>query len=622
MFGASSVRLVDCGGDVSFSLADLPELGAEGYRISISTDSVKVVAHSARGAYWATRTLLQLFDASESKRSLDCGEIEDVPKYRVRGAMLDVARRFCTMDFLRQQVKILSYYKFNEFHLHLNDNAGKDYSAFRMECDTFPGLTAADGHYGKAEFRKFVLESAEIGVNIVPEIDAPAHSRAFIKFNPSFKSEKYGDTHLDLHNPEILPFFKRLFAEYLSGNEPVFAGPDFSVGTDEYDKAEAEPFRAFTDSMFRIVKSLGKRPRAWGALTHATGATPVMSDGVTLDIWHNGYHRPEQALAEGFNLICIPDNLLYIVPKAGYYYDFLNCRRLYEKWEPSQFEDVYVPPSSPQLAGGKFALWNDIHDNGITDRELFDRLYPAYQTLSQKMWSGFVAGESWSSFQRIAANTREAPGVEVIHRGKRLYMLIDLSDGSVEWIDSAPAAGWDFREKTEVLVLRRIEMADGIRYIGVFETTQAQWEKLLGDNPSFFPSPDHPVEHISYLDALGFVRALERKTGLSGFDVPTGAEWEFAARAGADKEPEPIPETVCHRPVGAGLPNAFGLYDCLGNAAEWTSDLWDGHSDIRLLRGGAWNSPVDQRTFAYARPSRETSVSASYAEGVRVICRL
>ena len=82
--------------------------------------------------------------------------------------MLDVARKFFTMDYLKQYVKILSFYKMNEFQIHLNDNGfpqffgddwNRTYAAFRLESERFPGLTAKDGSYSKQEFIDFMVES-------------------------------------------------------------------------------------------------------------------------------------------------------------------------------------------------------------------------------------------------------------------------------------------------------------------------------------------------------------------------------------------------------------------------------------------------------------------------------
>lgn len=115
------------------------------------------------------------------------------------------------MDFLRQYVKILSFYKLNEFQIHLNDNGfvqffdndwNKTYAAFRLESERFPGLTAKDGSYTKKEFTDLQRLGMEYGVNVIPEIDIPAHSLAFTHYKPEIGSDKYGMDHLDLYKEE------------------------------------------------------------------------------------------------------------------------------------------------------------------------------------------------------------------------------------------------------------------------------------------------------------------------------------------------------------------------------------------------------------------------------------
>jgi len=399
------------------------ELGKEGYIMNVSEQGITLVGPERLGLYWGTRTLLQLME--NNPKAIPCCTIRDYPRFAVRGLTIDVARKFFTLDFLKQYVKILSYYKMNELQVHLNDNGFKDfwgnwddtYSAFRMESETYPGLTAKDGSYSKNEFRSFVKDAATRGVDIIPEFDAPAHSLAFVHYKPSLGSQKYGMDHLDLQSPELIPFMRGLWSEYLLGDDPVFAGPNVHVGTDEYSKAEAEAFRAYTDTMFKTIKAMGKNVRAWGALSHAQGKTPVDSAGVTLDIWNNPFHQPLQAIDEGFNIISVPDGIVYIVPAAGYYYDYLNIQGLYNNWTPAQIGNVTLPAAHPSLLGGHFAIWNDHVGNGISEHDAHDRLFPSTQTLAQKMWSGKVQGQTFDDFKQLM-NQRsvDAPGVNLTAR--------------------------------------------------------------------------------------------------------------------------------------------------------------------------------------------------------------
>lgn len=397
-------------------------LGKEGYQLRITAQGIDLQAATSTGLFYGTQTVLQLLDHAEGTRVLPQGLIRDYPRYAIRGFMLDVGRKFSSMEFLRSYSRIMGYYKMNTFQIHLNDNGfkkffgdwDKTYAAYRLESTTYPGLAAKDGSYSKAEFRTFVKDSAKWGVNVIPEIDSPAHALAFTRYLPAIGSEKYGLDHVDLYAPELVPFMTKLFDEYMTGDDPVFAGPDVHVGTDEYSRDEAEAFRKYTDTLLKHVAKAGKNPCAWGALTHARGKTPVLSKGVTLDMWHNPYHQPLQAIEEGYDIVAIPDGMIYLVPAAGYYYDYLNIQHLYNNWEPNTIGNVTLPVAHPQLKGGKFALWNDHVGNGISDRDCHDRIFPAVQTLAQKFWSGKQpAGRTFDTHKALMAKIGEAPGINL-----------------------------------------------------------------------------------------------------------------------------------------------------------------------------------------------------------------
>lgn len=394
-------------------ISEYEALGDEGYRLEISEGKPTIIAGTEVGRVWAKRTLAQL----EKDGLPEDLVISDKPKYRVRGVMLDVGRKYIPMTYLYKLVDEMSAYKLNTLHIHLNDNeivkmpkegwASVDwttkYAAFRLECETCPELTAKDGSYTKVEFRAFMKYAKRQGVTIIPEIDVPAHSLAFTRVRPEFASKLYGEDHFDLDKMnEILPWLEEIFREYLTGPDPVFVGPYCHIGTDEYNKKEAEKFRAFSDSLLRMVRAFGYKACAWGALTHAQGWTKVVADkDITLDIWHNPYHHPNQAIGEGYSIVSIPDGYVYIVPKAGYYYDFLNTKWLFENWEPNVIGNVIIREDHPQLLGGKIALWNDVIGDKVSLKDVEDRLTHAIPTIAQKMWSGKVEGQSFDDFKKL-----------------------------------------------------------------------------------------------------------------------------------------------------------------------------------------------------------------------------
>lgn len=430
-------------GDIYFTLKKDKKLGREGYAIRVDR-YVTVSAPEVVGAYWATRTLLQMSEQTED-RQLPKGQLRDWPDYAMRGFMMDCGRKFIPMSYMRDLVKMMAYYKMNTLQVHLNDNGfkqffghdwGRTYAAFRLECDTYPGLTARDGYYTKREFIDFQEEAASRFVEIIPEIDAPAHTLAFTQYKPEIGSKEYGMDHLDLFNPETYKFMDGLFKEYLEGDKPVFRGPRVHIGTDEYSnkkKDVVEKFRAFTDHYIRLVESYGKQACVWGALTHAAGETPVKSENVIMSAWYNGYADPKEMVRQGYKLISIPDGLVYIVPAAGYYYDYLNTQYLYEQWTPAHVGKAVFEEKDPAILGGMFAVWNDHVGNGISVKDIHHRLFPALQTLAAKTW-GAQTGLPYADFDRLRQGLSEAPGVNQMGRIGRteglVYEVAEVRPGS------------------------------------------------------------------------------------------------------------------------------------------------------------------------------------------------
>ena len=409
-------------GDIALAIKKDKQLGTEGYSIKIG-NKVEIAATTTTGAFWATRTILQMTETGGNQ--LPQGTIRDWPDYAMRGFMLDCGRKYIPIEFLREYVEFMAYYKMNTFQIHLNDNGFKQFfghdwnktqSAFRLESEYFPGLTARDGYYTKQEFIDLQKLAEGLFVEIIPEIDVPAHSLAFTKYRPEIGSTEYGVDHLDLFKEETYQFVDSLFDEYLKGDEPVFRGKRVHVGTDEYsnrDKAVVEQFRHFTNHCLTLVESYGKQAMAWGALTHAQGETPVKVDNIILSAWYNGYADPAKMIELGYDLISIPDGYLYIVPAAGYYYDYLNCKHLYEAWTPAQIGNQKFDERHPQIKGGMFAVWNDHPGNGISCNDIHYRVYPAMQTLAVKMWTGAEPKLPYEQFDQARTRLSDAPGINI-----------------------------------------------------------------------------------------------------------------------------------------------------------------------------------------------------------------
>lgn len=204
-----------------------------------------------------------------------------------------------------------------------------------------------------------------------------------------------------------------------------------------------------------------------------------------------------------------------------------------------------------------------------------------------------------------------------LHGGVDLALIYipegGFSMGSAQWVDDEES--WP----------QHGVAIDRAYWIGKYEVTQAQWQAVMGTNPSEFKGDDLPVDSVSWNDARTFLDRLNRHLGLDGeraFRLPAEAEWEYACRAGTTTiysfgdSPANLAEYAWFEenssdtthPVGQLRPNHWGVYDMYGNVAEWCEDGWhsgyegapvDGRAwpsdeSDRVCRGGAWDqSPED-----------------------------
>ena len=447
------LQVVDSGedaGDIVFAKDDKNGLGEEGYIMEMD-DKVNVKAEQAQGAYWSTRSILQIVKLNNGE--IPKGITKDYPKFKVRSFSLDVARKPASLDSLEDFVDAMAYYKMNDFQVHLNDNLifyesftnaevarERAYTGFRLESSIKEGgenkkdLTNEDLFYTKEAFKNFIEESEAQGVSIVPEIDAPGHSGAFTKVRPDLmlpqnkvvsgvanRAGEQFDLSGDVTSPDSqysksLKFVQSVWDEYLTDN--MFDDSmTVHIGTDEY-YGEENAFRHFSDDMIKFIQGKDRTVRMWGSLTQldGDGTVPVTSDNVQLNVWNTGYSNPKQMYNDGFDLINTLDGTLYMVPNGsgskGGYGDYLNTESLYTSWVPNNMGGTIIPAGSDQMLGSTFAIWNDNIDTaaqGISEVDNFERFEDALPVLASKGW-GEGEDLTFADLTKKTEDLGDAPG--------------------------------------------------------------------------------------------------------------------------------------------------------------------------------------------------------------------
>ena len=517
-------------GDITLALTKDKSLGLqdEGYLMDID-DSINIKAETTTGAYWATRTILQSIKQSGN---VPCGTTRDYPLYKVRSFILDVGRKTFTMDYLKQIVKQMSWYKMNDFQVHLNDNLISiesladpmtGYSAFRLESDVKKGgnnglnqqdLTSTDLFYTKKEFKDFIKDSRDYGVSIVPEIDTPAHSLALTKVRPDLRHGTNGreNDHLALRDKydESLGFVQSIFDEYMKTSDPVFdEQTTVHVGADEYN-ADKEAYRRFSDDMLKYVQDSGRTARIWGSLTQCSGKTPVRSKDVQMNLWNFGYANMDQMYEQGYDLINCNDGHYYIVPNAGYYYDYLNNNILYNQ-AINSISGVTIPAGDEQMLGGAIAVWNDMTDyleNGISEYDVYDRLQNAIPLFGAKLWG--KGDKTLDQANSLRTTLGDAPGTNFG------YEAAKDENGVIAHYNLDELNQLNNHENVE---LASLDSHDALRLLGnkSYATTSFSTVGLNNDlRVKVKRESSSEEEQILFESSYGSIKAVQKETGKVG----------------------------------------------------------------------------------------------------------
>jgi len=252
---------------------------------------------------------------------------------------------------------------------------------------------------------------------------------------------------------------------------------------------------------------------------------------------------------------------------------------------------------------------------------------------------------------KTRAELLRAEGEEGLEGGVERVMLLDPSLGQVEMSDFQvssnpvvafvviPAGSFTMGGSERDEQPRHKVNISSFR-LGKTAVTQAQWQAVMGNNPSHFNGPDFPVERVSWDDCQKFISRLNAK-GEGTYRLPTEAEWEYACRAGSTGERYGDLDAKAWyqrnsgqktHPVGQKQPNAWGLYDMNGNVWQWCQDWYEENSygsspstdpegpssgSGRVSRGGGWNSTATDVRSAFRL--RHAPVYRFYDLGFRLL---
>lgn len=319
-----------------------PRQADEAYRLSVTRDSVVLIANTAHGIFNGIQTLMQLMDGQKLR---GC-KITDYPAFAWRGFMVDVGRNYQSPEQLRQQIDVMSRYKLNIFHFHLTEDI-----AWRLQIKKFPQLTApasmtrdSGKFYSIDTMRALISYCKQRHILLVPEIDIPGHSSAFKRAMGT-----------DMQSKQGTEWVKQIFEEVCS----TYDLPYLHIGADEVKITNPR----FIPEIEAVVRKHGTKLIGW-----SPGGN--YDNRVVRQLWKEEEQKPAQQY--------IDSRFLYLSD-----YDPMSSvvtifnRRIGGK-----------PFGDPSLLGAEICLWNDRDVTDESDLISRNALYPSMLAFSERSWRG------------------------------------------------------------------------------------------------------------------------------------------------------------------------------------------------------------------------------------------
>jgi len=366
-------------GNIYLTLSgDDAKLGDEGYILTITKKMVMLTAGSPAGLLRGVQTIRQILPVEvelatkqEVPWEIATGTITDYPDYSYRGAMLDVARHFFSVDDVKRFIDFLAYYKMNALHLHLSDDQG-----WRIEIKSWPELTThggntqvggdRGGYYTQEQYSDIVQYAMDRYITIIPEIDMPGHTNAalasYAELNCDGKAtELYTGTRVGFStlctNKEITYKFIDDVVGELAALTP---GPYIHIGGDESHSTKREDYIPFINKVQDIVIAHGKQVIGWDEIAIATLKPKAIAQH-----WAN-VGNANNAASQGAKIIMSPAIKAYLdmqydkSTKLGLHWAaYIEVDTAYI-WDPEK----YIPGVKKEnILGIEAALWTETITN-------------------------------------------------------------------------------------------------------------------------------------------------------------------------------------------------------------------------------------------------------------------
>ena len=387
------------------------ELGAEGYDLNIGKKLTGIKANSPSGVFYGVQTFLQTLpvkNTSAEPLKVATGAVRDFPEYGYRGAMLDVARHFFSVEDVKRYIDFMATYKMNRLHLHLSDDQG-----WRIEIKSWPKLTeiggstevggGEGGFYTQEEYSEIIDYAQERHITIVPEIDMPGHTNAALAAYPELNCD--GEARELYTGIEVgfstLCTDKEITYEFVDDVVGEIAaltpGAWFHIGGDESHSTAEDDYIYFVNRVQDIVTSHGKKVIGWDEIANAK-----LVDDAAVQFWADE-ENATMGVEQGAKVLMSPAKKAYIdmqydsTTYVGLHWAaYIEVDQAYS-WDPATYVDGITKEN---ILGVEAALWTETITNMD---ELEYMVFPRLPGIAEIGWSAPEI-RSWDEYKTRLAD--------------------------------------------------------------------------------------------------------------------------------------------------------------------------------------------------------------------------
>jgi hexosaminidase len=385
----------------------------ESYSLDVTTSGAHLHAATVVGAIRGLATFYQLVQPEGSGFVVPAVSIQDSPRFRWRGLMIDSSRHFIPLEVIRRTIDGMAAVKMNVFHWHLSDDQG-----FRIESKVFPRLTelGSDGDfYTQDQVREIIAYARDRGIRVVPEFDIPGHAISWLVGYPELGSgvgtdgkgtgqgpyaisRQYGvfDPVLDPTRESTYKFLDKFIGEMaaLFPDAYMHIGGDENNGVQWKNNPRIQEFMKahnladtaalqtyFNHKLLPILQKHGKRMIGWDEIF-----APGLDKEAVIQSWR-GFDSLAASAKAGYSGIL----------SAGYYLDHIDSAEQHYLVDPVPAGSDLTPEQAALILGGEACMWSE----HVTGRTVDSRIWPRTAAIAERLWSPQAVNSVDDMYRRL-----------------------------------------------------------------------------------------------------------------------------------------------------------------------------------------------------------------------------